>query len=187
MGESAEIQRLLELLERGTNEEQIEARTCLGHIFLEREQWDYAAECLERNYQEGVRTPTLLRDLVRVRIMQGRVEEARALGDEVHRMAELAQSGRIYCAQCGYWSAPTRKTCKDCGAPLDAPDHGQVVHHEVQGVALFLKRYPAIVLGGAILLMFWLWPYLGWGGVVLLLGVWVVLGMVLRDGGLTSR
>ena len=46
MDDSAEVQRLLRLLEHGTRDEQIGARTQLGYIFLEREQWDYAAESL---------------------------------------------------------------------------------------------------------------------------------------------
>ncbi len=86
MDESAEIQRLLRRLERGTLHEQIEARTGLGHIFAAREQWDYAAECFEANMEAAGRSPDMLRHLAAIRTGQGRSDEGAALLHEVRQL-----------------------------------------------------------------------------------------------------
>ena len=92
MDDLADVQRLMRVMERGTRDEQMEARSQLGELYFEREQWDAAAECFERSIIESGRTPELLGALAMVRIEQGRVAEA---GRLIHEACELAdEEGR---------------------------------------------------------------------------------------------
>ena len=89
----AEIDELLRILQHGSREEKVAASTRLGALHAERGQWDRAAECIERNIVEGVRTPQALRALAAIRAEQGYVDEAAALLDEAWRLME--PSGRL--------------------------------------------------------------------------------------------
>ena len=102
MDDLADIQRLMRVSEHGTRDEQIEARTQLGDIYVEREQWNLAAECFERNIRAGVRTPELLGALGVVRIEQGRVGEGHRLIHEACALADR-EGRRVEPAPRGAW------------------------------------------------------------------------------------
>ena len=88
MDDLADIQRLMRVSEHGTRDEKMEARSQLGELYFEREQWDAAAECFERSIIESGRSPELLGALAMVRIEQGRVAEAGRLMHEACTLAE---------------------------------------------------------------------------------------------------
>jgi hypothetical protein len=91
MDDPRHLDRLLRLVEHGTHEVKIDARNQLGELYFEREQWNDAAECFERNIKDGVRTPETLGALAMVRIEQGRSREA---GRLMHAACELADKER---------------------------------------------------------------------------------------------
>lgn len=179
MSSSDDTERLLWLLEHGTQQERIVARTQLGTIFAQRGQWEYAAECIELNISDGVDLARMYRTLAGIRVIQGREDEASALLEESHRHAgageatELAallrKRGRVKCAGCGHWNATNRASCSNCRRPFGPP-------------------LGSLVVGASLLVLLLLtWPYLGWGSMILALGVWFVFGLVLRALGLYPR
>lgn len=195
MADSNDTEHLLWLLEHGTQHERIVARTRLGTIFAQRGQWDYAAECIEQNINEGVQLSQMFRILAGIRLKQGRAEEANTLLNESRRLAEQEQreinarvSGRMQCTQCGHWTAPTRTTCKNCRSPLGPVRGGQVATHETYELALLVARYRHHIISVLVLgLLVALWPYLSWGSILVGLAAWFIFGLVLRVLGLYSR
>ncbi len=126
MDDPTTIPRLLRTLEHGAPEAKIVVRIQLAETFYGRGELDYVVECVEQNIRNGAAFAEMTELLAWLRRGHGRPEEASILFSRARHVAEQAEadtfrskSGGVECPQCGYSSAPTRRTCKECRGRFD--------------------------------------------------------------------
>src|SRR3712207_5149241 len=109
MDDPQRIEHWLWLLDHGTRDEQIEARSELGRVFERRGQWDYAAECYEGSIRAGVRDLSLFARLGMVYVRDRRWRDAAEVVAYVLRTGLLAlvASAREHIAAKGTPRFPT--------------------------------------------------------------------------------
>ena len=151
MDDLTEIRRLLALLEHGTPEEKLTARTQLWRDFLAHGQGDHTAERIDRTVCHGATSAELRRLDEWIRLRPDMSEHDRARFDEVQRAgvadtevaAFLRRTDLAACPKCGGWNGRTRPSCLYCHPPSVT----------IRG---------SLILGGALLVLLLMvaWPYL---------------------------